>query len=87
MGGLWWNSQPAPASIHRLFGYRVEFPADVPTREEQRVVSMPGMFKAVNVDQDSRVCTVTPAEAVLARSKNLVGLPETDYFTDIYPDP
>ena len=48
---------------------------------------MASVFEAVDVHNERRIRTVTPAKAMLAGREGLVLLPEVDYFTDLYPDP
>ena len=48
---------------------------------------MANVFKAVDVNDERGVRTMTPAKPMLARSEKLMLLPEVNDFPDVYPEP
>ena len=82
-----WDTKSSPTGIHRLFGHRVEGPADVPAGEKKWRTGVTSMFETVEVHNKRGVRAMTLSKAMLAGREGLVLLPEVDYFPYLYPDP
>ena len=48
---------------------------------------MASVFKAVDVDDERGVRTMTPAKSMLVGSEKLMLLPEVNDFPDVFPAP